>query len=230
MNEWSVYKHTTPSGKVYIGITHQKPESRWLYGYGYKYNQHFWRAIVKYGWDNIEHEIIATRKTQAEAEALERELIFKYKSYDREYGYNRDLGGHALQEASRRKIAETRKTKGIKPWDTGKHLSEQTKANIARAVKGNKNHTVWTPEQKESVRQSKLGANNPNYGKPMDEKLKQLLIKLHSKPVVMLVDGVATRYDSAKTAERETGIAACNITRVCKGERMTAGGARWEYA
>lgn len=29
---YTVYKHTTPSGKVYIGITGQKPERRWQNG------------------------------------------------------------------------------------------------------------------------------------------------------------------------------------------------------
>ena len=230
MSEWTVYKHTTPSGKVYIGITKQKPQDRWQNGHGYERNQHFWRAIEKYGWKNIKHEIIATGLTQAKAEDMERELIFKYKSYDREFGYNKDLGGHALQESSRRKIGETRKARGIKPWDTGKHLSEETKAKIANSNKGNKNHTVWTAEQIERVRLSKLGENNPNYGKPMDSKLKELLISLNSKPVVMLANGVATEYASAKVAAQETGVAACNITRVCRGQRMTAGGARWEYA
>ena len=46
----------------------------------------------------------------------------------------------------------------------------------------------------------------------------------------MFANGVATEYASAKVAEQETGVAACNITRVCRGQRMTAGGARWEYA
>lgn len=30
-----LYRHTTPSGKVYIGITCQKPENRWNNGRGY---------------------------------------------------------------------------------------------------------------------------------------------------------------------------------------------------
>lgn len=53
-----VYKHTTPSGKVYVGITGQKPARRWQNGYGYKDNEHFYRAIRKYGWENIKHEIV----------------------------------------------------------------------------------------------------------------------------------------------------------------------------
>lgn len=33
---YCVYKHTTPSKKVYIGMTGQDPEKRWRNGSGYK--------------------------------------------------------------------------------------------------------------------------------------------------------------------------------------------------
>lgn len=36
MKSYTVYKHTSPSGKVYIGITCRKPEYRWNHGKGYK--------------------------------------------------------------------------------------------------------------------------------------------------------------------------------------------------
>ena len=36
MREYSVYKHTFPNGKVYIGITKQNPLKRWRNGTGYK--------------------------------------------------------------------------------------------------------------------------------------------------------------------------------------------------
>lgn len=32
---WSVYKHTSPSGKVYIGITSRDPTKRWANRWGY---------------------------------------------------------------------------------------------------------------------------------------------------------------------------------------------------
>ena len=73
MNKYCVYKHTTPSGKVYIGITCRNPKTRWGYGSGYK-SQVFDRAIKKYGWKNIKHEIVLTGLTEQEASAKEREL------------------------------------------------------------------------------------------------------------------------------------------------------------
>ena len=56
--KYIVYKHTTPSNKVYIGITFRNPIIRWSSGRGYINNKHFFRAILKYGWDNIKHEIL----------------------------------------------------------------------------------------------------------------------------------------------------------------------------
>ena len=52
---WLVYKHVSPSHKVYIGITHLLPSQRWCRGNGYKNNPMFYRAIKKYGWDNQEY-------------------------------------------------------------------------------------------------------------------------------------------------------------------------------
>ena len=48
--EYCVYKHTSPNGMVYIGITRQNPIKRWMNGKGYSYNTYFYNAILKYGW------------------------------------------------------------------------------------------------------------------------------------------------------------------------------------
>ena len=38
-NNYCVYKHTSPSGKSYIGITNQRPERRWRGGYVWRYER-----------------------------------------------------------------------------------------------------------------------------------------------------------------------------------------------
>ena len=50
MSDYTVYKHTTPNGKVYIGMTGRDPEDRWRNGAGYGQTVPFARAIKKYGW------------------------------------------------------------------------------------------------------------------------------------------------------------------------------------
>lgn len=44
---YCVYKHTGPTGKVYIGITKRNPQKRWNSGRGYESNRYFFRAIQR---------------------------------------------------------------------------------------------------------------------------------------------------------------------------------------
>lgn len=97
-----VYKHTFPNNKIYIGITCLKPEYRWNNGKGYlkktkgdKYDQPLIAyAINKYGWGNIQHEILFKGLSKKVAELKEIELISQYKSDKREFGYNIEKGGN----------------------------------------------------------------------------------------------------------------------------------------
>lgn len=90
---YCVYKHTTPSGKIYIGITGQTPEKRWNNGNGYRHNKYFWKAIQKYGWDNIEHEILENNLTRDEACKKEVYYISRYDACNLDVGYNLSPGG-----------------------------------------------------------------------------------------------------------------------------------------
>ena len=78
---YTVYKHTAPNGKVYIGITKRKLEERWEAGKGYKSNSLFYKAILKYGWANIKHEVIKSGLTKEEAEIAEIYYISLYNQY-----------------------------------------------------------------------------------------------------------------------------------------------------
>ena len=94
MENYTVYKHTFPNGKVYIGITKREPKVRWgSSGHGYCRNIRMWNAIKKYGWNNIEHIILYENKTREEADELERKLIEEYKSNQKDFGYNIQRGG-----------------------------------------------------------------------------------------------------------------------------------------
>ena len=94
-----VYKHTTPVNKVYIGITCVNPSHRWNNGKGYQ-SQLFGKAVEKYGWQNIKHEILFDSLTKEEAEQKEIELIAEYKSNQREYGYNVSSGGENIHSGA----------------------------------------------------------------------------------------------------------------------------------
>ncbi|MBR6552761.1 MAG: GIY-YIG nuclease family protein [Clostridia bacterium] len=83
-----IYKHTSPDGKVYIGITKNLPNARWNEGAGYETQRKFYKAIQTFGWINFKHEIIAAGLTENEAKKLESKLILEYKSNEDEFGYN----------------------------------------------------------------------------------------------------------------------------------------------
>lgn len=86
---WTVYAHIAPNGKMYVGITSDNPEHRWNHGNGYKSNRHFTNAIRKYGWDNFQHEIIASGLTAQEAGHMEQLLIAQLDLTDDKKGYNK---------------------------------------------------------------------------------------------------------------------------------------------
>lgn len=90
---WIVYAHIAPNGKMYAGITSQKPEYRWNHGFGYQKSHYLWKAIRKYGWDNFQHEIIASGLTKEEAGNMERLLIDKLDLMNHDKGYNLSIGG-----------------------------------------------------------------------------------------------------------------------------------------
>lgn len=73
--EWCVYQHICPNGKVYVGITSQKPKTRWAGGFGYRDNRDFFTLIVKYGWDNIIHQVVHSGLDEDEARQLEKSMI-----------------------------------------------------------------------------------------------------------------------------------------------------------
>lgn len=71
-------------------MTGLKPQTRWCNGSGYGNQPKFYEDIVKYGWDGFEHEIIYDNLTKPEAQEKEIELIKEYKTYDIQYGYNKN--------------------------------------------------------------------------------------------------------------------------------------------
>lgn len=148
-NSYSVYKHETPNGKIYIGITCQNPTKRWGNGCNYRNQKYLYAAIKKYGWENIKHKVLYTGLSKEDAEQKEIELIAFYKSNDRKFGYNIDNGGKSkgrCSEETKRKLSEIHKGKKPSPYmlqraieaNTGRKFSEETKRKISESQKGKK--------------------------------------------------------------------------------------------
>ena len=161
-----VYKHTSPSNKVYIGITNQKVNRRFRKGKGYSNNKHFFNAIEKYGWDNFQHEILFENFTKEEAKLMEQCYIALYNSYDSDKGYNNSLGGEGTygfkpSSKTRKKLSEIHK----KNWEDPKYREKMKE----------RNKKMWeNPERKEKQKEaSKKMWENPEYRKNMSIKSKE---------------------------------------------------------
>lgn len=152
--KWAVYVHTVPKeisgyshNKYYVGITcKDNPEKRWEHGYGYRGNEHFFRAITKYGWDNISHEIIAQGLSFQEACDMEKLFIALYNSKNKEYGYNKTYGGEGV---------------------VGVHMNEAECKRRSESFKGEKNpfygknHSIDTRNKMSERHYDCSGAKNP---------------------------------------------------------------------
>lgn len=170
-NNYIVYKHVSPSRKIYIGITSTTPEKRWANGKGYRHNEYFSKAINKYGWKNFDHYILCMGLSKIEAENKERELISLYRSNEKQYGYNLSNGGECIgkhsaesrKKMSMAKIGKPSARKGVK-------LSEETKKKISEKHKGLRYNigVPFTEERKRHLSENHAdfrGEKNPSYGK-----------------------------------------------------------------
>ena len=122
MKKYWVYVHTcNANGKRYVGITTaSKPERRWREGNGYRYNKHFYSAILKHGWNNFQHE--AWELTcESEMYYAEKYLIAYYHTTESEFGYNHSTGGESgssgcrYSEEGRKKLSEAAKKRCSDP-------------------------------------------------------------------------------------------------------------------
>lgn len=225
-NEYCVYKHISPSEKIYIGITSQKPENRWKNGEGYKSNLYFYNAINKYGWENFKHEILLTNLTKEEAEQKEIELITFYKSNQQNFGYNISNGGNCAgkhSDETRKKIKDNHfDISGKNHPMYGKHHSNETKQKISKSRTGQKHSTSKETRNKIS---------NALKGREMKTEWIKKMAEGHKKSILQysIDNQFIKKWDSIKDIETELGISHQCIVACCKGRAKTSHGYIWKY-
>ena len=217
---YTVYQHKNKiNGKIYIGITSQKPEDRWgSQGCNYKSSPHFYSAIQKYGWNNFEHNILFTGLTKEQACLKEQELIKEYDLMNREFDYNSTSGGNifVMNEETKQKISQA--MMGNKNG-LGHPCSEEKKKKISEAQKGKE----FTKEHKQ-----KLSEAAKNRHVPCSEDKKQILKeKSHKKPVYC--EELDKVFESVQECGRQLGIPATNISKLCNGRGKTLKGYHLRY-
>lgn len=220
MKTYCVYKHVSPDGRVYVGITSQKPAQRWQSGHGYKNNSYFTRAILKYGWDNFTHEILYDDLTEKEAKDIEISLITKLKCNERKYGFNISSGGESKKGTT---ISDWQKQR-ISEASKNRIVSKETREKLSKASK-----KTWSDESyRRHMREVNLGSKNPQYGKTRTPQEK---LERGAKSVLQFdMDGnFIQEYVSLHDAADKTGISRSSISACCRGIYKQARGYIWKF-
>ena len=216
-----VYKHTSPSEKIYIGQTKRNPKLRWKNGEGYKHNQHFYNAIQKYGWDNFKHEIVCSDLTDKEADWLEKYLISYYNSSNRNYGYNIEGGGNnnkiiSDETKSKQSKAHIGQVSGMK----GKKQSDEAKEKISVAHKGKHKTEEWKENMKNKMLQIWIERKENDWKMPESAKEKISVARKgkpssHRKPIK--INDIV--YNSLSSAAKALNISASHLCGIIKGKK-----------
>ena len=218
---YKVYMHTFPNGKKYVGLTMQPVNRRWRDGKSYSCNRRMANAIKKYGWDNIQHNILADGLTADEAAAMEIRLINELDLLNPDKGYNNAPGGDHPQHtmATRKRIGEKSK---------GRTHSDEFKAWISEKNRGKNNFMYGkhhTEETKKKISEARKGSPSPNKGKYGGAN--------PSAKSVVAIDPVTGEqvcsFSSIREAAAFIGRCPTGISSVLAGKQNVSGGYGWRY-
>lgn len=230
---YKVYKHTVPNGKVYIGITSLTTYDRWRNGKGYKNSILFNRAIKKYAWENIKHDVLHENLTKEEAQAIEIRLIKQTRSNEKQFGYNIEHGGKTGANGIKRRPETIEKMRAA---NLGKVMPVEVKQKISKTLQGR----AFSKEHRIKISLAQVGRKNHMYGKTISNEVRKKMSenqpkgKDHklSRPVVQIdknTSEVIKVWDSMGDVRRALGIKHCTISDCCRGKQKTSGGFKWRY-
>lgn len=173
------------NNKIYIGQTKNLKKRISDHKYkslNIKYNHPFYNSIRKYGLDNF--NIVELEQVENNfADESEEFWIQFFRSWDREFGYNIELGGNKnkiVSEETKQKISNTNLGKCYNTPEhmiklhqmtsnrlLGTHLSQETKYKISKSHIGFKHseNSRSKMSQTRIERGTFAGQNNPNFGK-----------------------------------------------------------------
>lgn len=203
-----VYRHLFPNGKSYIGITCVKPYYyRWRAGSSYNRQPKVHNAIKKYGWENIQHELLYENLSQEDANRMEQKMIAKFDSVNN--GYNISIGGGGsfgipCSEEKKRKIGNANRGK---PGGDGRYL----RAYVVKHGAWNKGGHLTAEQYRKIAAERKARCN-----------------KAISAYDPVTLERVLS-FDSCANAAKAIGALEGEISRCATGKRKTSHGYIWRY-
>lgn len=207
--KYYIYKHINKiNGKIYIGQTNQDPERRWRPdGSGYKDSPKFWQAILKYGWNNFDHEIIEIVDNSDLANKQEIYWIAYYDTYDNdEKGYNMTPGGDNYMTELwqnpeyREKMCKSFSIARQRDW-SNEEFAQQRLNSMLDGLQQAWNNPEWRIKRINNL----IGRKNPN-----------------AKAVINIETGKI--FTTIKEAAQWAGLnSVSGIGQCCRGERNVSG-------
>jgi len=199
----------TLNNKVYIGYTQQtlndRKKSHISHAKWEKDNTYFHNAINKYGKENFQWFVIFQGFFLEELKEKEKQFIKRFKSNDKQYGYNLTSGGEQcyFNESVKLKISKRAKERGIggeKNPFYGKRHSLETRKRWSKIRRGrpcsNPGYTHSNEIKKILSEKAKIRNANPEFLLRLKEKA--------GKPVICLNNNI--KYLSLKDAAKELSI------------------------
>lgn len=204
-----VYKATNiNNNKVYIGITTKTLEHRMKIHKkdSKRKDTYFYKAIRKYGWDAFVWEVIDTANSIDELHEKEIYYISQYESFNnKEKGYNTTSGGGSLYKITdEERKARSERAKG----------ENNPMYGVPSPMLGKK----FTEEHKAKISKALTGKKHPSTtgGK---NPAARIVINLNTNEV----------FDTMKEAALKCKVSVDSIRQVCKKQKESVKGIRWEY-
>ena len=246
--KYTIYKHTNKiNGKSYIGQTLQvNLQLRFKNGRGYRQQKVFFKAILKYSWENFTHEVLEIVDTKELANEREKYYIKLYNTYigvKGAQGYNATPGGDGgsgfiwAKEVYQIDLDGNIVTAYESKMEAARSFGVNNSAGVALscknlAVRTFKGYYWCHVADYESFcalfKQKKSEQLQIEYSKKhIAEKHKQDKLLASSVCQFNAAGKLLAVYNSMSEAEAKTGISHSSISLCCSGKNRSAGNFYW---
>jgi len=186
INHWIIYMYTFPNGKRYIGKTKRTLSRRQGCDFtGYENCTVLWKAIQKYGIENIQQEILFENDmTDEYASRLEQICILLFKANcnkfsNPKFGYNLTDGGDGVlgwhPDEERLEVLRLQMYEFAEKR-RGTHPSEETRKKQSKAKQGKKRGPMSeSTKQKISIANSRENMSEETHVRRSNSKKKKVI-------------------------------------------------------
>lgn len=223
INHWIIYMYIFPNGKRYVGKTKRRLSERQGHNFeGYKRCTALWKAIQKYGIENIQQDILFEDDMSDEyATRLEQICILLFKTNcnrfsSPKFGYNLTDGGEGLSgwypDEERLEILKLQ-VKEFHKNRIGSHHTDEAKRKMSEAKKGKiKGPLSEETKQKISKANSRENMSEETRIRRSNSKKKKI-VATHKVTKEHII------FDSGEDAADYFNVRSSSVARWCKKQR-----------